>query len=344
MMSVEMNNPIAVAALTGGQKTASARFRFRQYIDRLKNYSVQVQEHIPYWGVSCGLPSPFKMISRIPGLLRSRRADVVWINKELVQGYMTFEKLLKRPRILDVDDAIWKNRPFGRMAQPAIARAMDAVIAGNEYLASYYRQYCPQVFVVPTAIDLDRYPLRPADQEPKDRFIIGWTGQRANYPHLFMLEGVLGRFLEKHSEARVRILSNSPWRPERINPDRVENIQWTPDNEISELYKMHVGIMPLKDDEWARGKCSFKMLQYMAAGLPVIASPVGMNQEVLAAGEIGFSAVEEEQWIEALEALYGDSSLRSRLGAEGRRVVEQHYNADQVARQLAEIFHALAQQ
>lgn len=332
---------IQVAALTGGQNTPSTRFRVRQYIQPLSRFGIQVAEYIPRWGESCGLPSPFKMAARIPALRRSRTADLVWISRDLVQGYATFERLLKRPRILDVDDAIWLSFPFGRIGQPWVARGMDAVIAGNDYLADYYSRYCRTIFVVPTGIDTQRFTLKPAagSEEP---FTIGWTGLRSNYKYLRLIEPVLQRFLDAHPDSRLLLISNEPWKPTRIAPERIDFSPWNPTDENRLLHRMTVGLMPLPDDPWTRGKCSFKMLQYMAAGLPVVVSPVGMNRQVLEKGQVGFAAQTPDEWYDALETLYQNPSLRHTLGQTGRRVVEQFFSVDILAERLAEIFRLIA--
>ncbi len=339
---MQTQNNIQVAALSGGQNTPSTRFRVRQYIEPLRERGIEVTEHIPRWGESCGLPSPFKMISRIPGLIRSRRANLVWISRDLVQGYPTFERLVRRPRILDVDDAIWLSRPFGKYGQPWIARGMDAVIAGNDYIADYYSRYCRTIHILPTAIDIRHYTPRPLEADRPDRFVIGWTGLRSNYKYLEMIEPALKRFLEQHRDAQLMLVSNQPWNSALLWPDQIRFCQWTPQNEASLLHQMTVGLMPLPDDPWTRGKCSFKMLQYMASALPTIVSPVGMNRQVLEKGQVGLAARTADQWLDALEALYRDRSLCRTMGQTGRQVVEQHYSVAILADKLADIFRAHA--
>ncbi|MHC4740199.1 MAG: glycosyltransferase family 4 protein [Planctomycetota bacterium] len=334
--------PITLAALTTGFNRPSSRFRMRQYITRLAKHGVNVQEHIPFIEKTCYLPGPFKAIRHIPSLFRSRDADLVWLSRSFVKGYETFERLLGRPRILDVDDAVWLGKPLGRFAVPDIARSMDAVIAGNNYLAEYFGRYCKKVYVVPTAIDLDRYKLcSQTVMESREEFVIGWTGTASNYKYLKTIESVLGRFLREHTRAEFMVISDRCWKYELLPPEKVRFIMWDREKEVSALHSMSVGIMPLTDDKWTRGKCSFKMLQYMAAGLPVIASPVGMNREVLQKGDIGFAADSPDEWYEALTALYEDRSLQVKLGLAGREVVEQFYNADMIARELADIFKSL---
>jgi len=330
------NRTITVGALTGRPNGPSSRVRIRQYIPRLALSGIVVQDHIPFFADSCGLPSPFKIAARIPALFRTRHVDLVWISRMLVQGHQTFERFLQRPRVMDVDDAIWLNWPFGKWAVPNAARHMDAIIAGNNYLANYFQQYCPTVYVVPTCVDISRYQIRPATANEPEKFIIGWTGLASNYRFLEPLEPVLARFLQDHPRAQIALLSNKPWQ-HKLPPDRVTFTSWTPLNEANALHHYSVGVMPLHDDPWSRGKCSFKMLQYMAVALPVIVSPVGMNKEVLEKGDIGFGPNTPQQWYDALDTLYRDWSLQRRLGQKGRQIVESFYSTDTGTRELARI-------
>ena len=137
-------------------------------------------------------------------------------------------------------------------------------------------------------------------------------------------------------------MAERTWKSKEIPPERIRFVRWSRETEATALTDMSVGVMPLPDDEWTRGKCSFKMLQYMAVGLPVIVSPVGMNKEVLAKGDVGFAATSDDEWYEALESLYKDHSLRAKLGDTARRVVESHFSAQTIAHNLAGIFKALA--
>ncbi len=339
---VNTEQQITLAALTAGLNRPSSRFRIRQYIRRLAEHGVVVKEHIPLSEKTYYFPGPFKAMTKFPGLFRSRQADMVWISRGFVEGYETFERFLKRPRILDVDDAVWLRGPFGRFTVPDIARAMDAVTAGNTYLAEYFGKYCKKVHIVPTAIDLERYILRPepADESP-EKFVIGWTGLASNFKYLDNIEPVLSRFIEEHDRAELMLIADRPWEHKLLPPEKVRFVRWSVEEEVRVLHSMSVGIMPLADDKWSRGKCAFKMLQYMGVGLPVIVSPVGMNRDVLEKGDVGFAASSPEQWYEALVSLYNEKSLGVELGLAGRRVVERFYNADIIAGELADIFKSL---
>ena len=331
------NEKISVAALTSGINTPSTRFRVRQYIEPLAEQGIDVNELIPRYGESCGLPSPFKQASRIPQIFKSRNSDLIWISRDLVQGYLSFERCLKRPRVLEVDDAIWLSWPMGHIAQPWIARGMDAIICGNQYLADYYSRYCENIHIVPTAIDLQRYQLRTVESEP-EKFVIAWTGLACNYKYLHAIEPALQRFFDDHPRARLRLIANRPWKNHSLPEERIEYLSWNPEVEVSAVQDAAVGIMPLEHNQWTRGKCSFKMLQYMAVGLPVIVSPVGMNRDILSQGEIGFGPQTEDQWYDALKSLYDNWSLQQKMGNAGRFVIEATYNTKIISEKLAEIF------
>ena len=337
-----LEQSITLAALTAGFNRPSSRFRLRQYVDRLAEHGVIVKELMPFSEKTCYFPGPFKAMNRISGLFRSRDADVIWISRGFVEGYETFERLLKRPRVLDVDDAVWLRGPFGWFTMPDIARSMDAVIAGNSYLAEYFGRYCKNVHIIPTAIDLDRYTLRPEpENEEGGKFVIGWTGSSSNFKYLDSIEPALSRFIEEHDGAELILIADRAWEFKLLPPEKVKFVRWSVEEEVRVLHSMSVGIMPLANDKWARGKCAFKMLQYMGVGLPVIVSPVGMNRDVLEKGDVGLAASSPDEWYEALVSLYEDRSLGVKSGLAGRKVVEQFYNADIVARDLADIFKSL---
>ncbi len=337
MMNINPDKNITVAALTGGVNAPAAYFRVRQYIPRLSGLGINVHEYIPFFHENCGLPSFFKAIAHIPGVIAGRKADIVWTSRELVQGYETFEKLLKRPRVMDVDDAIWLSRPLGKYTVPHIAKGMDAITAGNQYLADWFSRYCKNVYVVPTAVDLDHYHQKTKSSDEK-KFVIGWTGLACNYKFLRLIEEPISRFLQDHPDAELHLVAERKWKSSKIAPERIGFTRWSRQVEAAALHKMSIGVMPLPDNDWTKGKCSLKMLQYMAVGLPVVVSPVGLNKEILAKGEIGYGAGSADEWYDAFKMLYQDYLLRAKLGDNGRKVVEQHFSAAIVADMLADIF------
>ena len=329
-----MAEQIKISALTGGLNSPSARFRIRQYIPKLTQLGLFVREYIPFFHDNCGLPSIFKAISQVPGVIASHKTDLTWLDRELVQGYETFERFLKKPCVMEVDDSIWLNKPFGKYAIPRIARRVDTIIAGNSYLADWFSQYCKNIFVLPTVIDTDRYTQK---SDYSEKFTIGWTGMACCYNYIKFIERPLSRFLQKHPEVEMLFVAERPYKSSIIPSDRIRFYRWNEQVETSALKEMSVGIVSLPDDKWTRGKCSLKMLGYMSAGLPVVASPVGANNEILAKGQAGFAAKSEDEWFEALETIYKDYSLRIKLGNNGRKIVEQYYSITANVSKLADI-------
>jgi glycosyltransferase involved in cell wall biosynthesis len=170
---------------------------------------------------------------------------------------------------------------------------------------------------------------------------LGWTGTSGNFPFLYSIEGALLRVFEHCSRAKLLIVSDRPPQFKRLPESRVEFELWTPRTELDAFARMSIGLMPLADTTWCNGKCSYKMLCYMAAGLPVVVTPAGMNVEVLAMGEVGLSAGCEQQWVDALTALLSDADMRQRMGAAGRVVVEDCFSLQRLAQQYAVVFHSL---
>ena len=326
---------LRVAAFTGGEHVPGARFRIRQHIPALGALGVELEEFAaplgmyppqrkwlrPAWGLST-------LASRLPAIARSHRCDLTLMQREMLSKFVTLEPLTRAPRVLDVDDAIWLHRP-GRFA-PRLARLCQGIICGNSYIAEHFSAWNEHIAIVPTAVDTQRF--RPA--APAQEAVIGWSGTSGGYAYFKPIEGALRAVLERHPEARLRIVSDRPPNFEHIPASRVEYIRWSPDNEVTAVQGMQVGIMPLLDSPWERGKCSFKMLTYMACGIPVVATPVGMNADVFAAGACGLPASSPDDWVDALSLLLTDRPLAEAQGQTGRRIVLERYAADVVAPML----------
>lgn len=353
----ETSAPIAVAALTSGLTVPSARFRVRQHIAGMRSYGVEVCEWWPAidkyslaperfakWWSAPGAPAAWafgKLTTRAPGLAASRCANATWLERPLREGLLTLEPLLKGPVVFDVDDAVWLHPPAGRWAARSIARRAAVVVAGNEFLADWFSPYARDVRVVPTAVDTERW--QPGEQARADgRFVVGWTGTASNLPNLYAIEAPLARFVARRADAELLVVADQRPHFARIPPERVRFVPWSSACESAAVRQMSVGVMPLPDSEWARGKCSFKMLQYMACGVPVVVSPVGMNAEVLAMGQVGLAARTSSEWYEAIEALYLDQARAEEYGRAGRLVVELRFSAAIVGATLAHLFRELA--
>jgi glycosyltransferase involved in cell wall biosynthesis len=242
-----------------------------------------------------------------------------------------------RRLVFDVDDAIYVRKPR-RLGEPAdespwrrkkfaaTCRAVDVVAAGNDVLAGVARAAAPAVEILPTSIDIAAYQTSAAGVEgPGDAtpVTIAWIGSPENLTYLEMIRPALGRLTVRHPEVRLKVIcSRFPNWPE-IN---VERVVWSEASEVASLAAAQIGVMPLTDDAWSRGKCAFKLLQYMAASLPCVASPVGANTEAVIDGFNGFHAASDLDWERSLERLIVSAPLRARLGANGHAHVVRRYS------------------
>ncbi len=334
---------IEVVALTSGAEVPSSRFRVRQYIGPLRERGIAVHEHAPLFSKYASsdhaalarFMTVGKMVARLPGLLASRGASVTWLERELVAGRASLESLAGRPRLLDVDDALWLEGRAGFSER--IASLCDGVLAGNEFLAEHYRNVAPRVWVVPTCVDTDVWvprAARPAGEE----WTIGWTGSASTLPYLVALEEPLADFLAERPEARLLVVSDLLPVLGKVPAGRWRFERWSPDAEVGLVQQMDVGLMPLPDSDWARGKCALKMLLYMSVGIPVVVSPVGVSRDILARADAGMAAASGGEWVAALSRLFEDRSAAARMGREGRRVVEAFYSVRENADLLARVF------
>ncbi len=238
---------------------------------------------------------------------------------------------LSRRRVFDVDDAIYVRKPrrLGESADDSVwrrrkfaatCRSVDVVVAGNEVLASVARAAAREVVILPTSIDTSGYEAAAAGAD--GAATIGWIGSPENLTYLEMIRPALARLAARHPSLKVKVICSSfPDWPEI----QVERVPWSAATEAASLAAAHIGVMPLSDDAWARGKCAFKLLQYMAASLPCVASPVGANAEAVIDGFNGFHATSLEEWERNLERLIASAQLRAQFGANGRRHVAERY-------------------
>ena len=271
---------------------------------------------------------------RIPSVIASRSADITWLRRELIPERATLERFTGGRRIFDVDDAIWLLSQSNFSER--IVSQCDAVIAGNEFIADHYRSIGKPVYVVPTSIDTDLW--KPVAAEPTDSFNIGWMGSRSNLRFLESIEQPLKAFLADHKDALLTVVSDVRPDLSLIPDDRWRFVKWTAEHEIKETQRMDVGLMPLDDTDWSRGKCGFKMIQYMSVAKPVVISPYGVNRDILNMGEPGSGAITAGDWYEGLDQIYSDRELATRLGKEGRRIVEENFSVRLNAVRLATIF------
>jgi glycosyltransferase involved in cell wall biosynthesis len=287
---------------------------------------------------------------RLATIGKARNYDLIYLLREAaLLGPPIFERLIAQQRIpfvFDFDDAIfvsYRSPSNGYLSYlkfasktKTICRLASHVMVGNPYLAEYARQVNDNVTVIPTTIDTEKYQVRrsTADDGP---LTIGWTGSFSTVQHLDTLRGALRKLAETEN-FRLRVIGTPSY---ELAPVDVEAMPWRAATELEDLHKIDVGVMPLPDDNWSKGKCGLKALQFMALGIPTICSPVGVNTDIIQDDENGFLAGTEAEWVDKLSRLLRSAELRRRLGDAGRATVEQKYSAATQAPRVYEIFKSV---
>lgn len=340
----------------------SQRFRIEQWEPLLRERGVEI-DYSPFADEELNrmLHRPGQALQKVKliGQAMRRRAatmmrlgeyDAVYVMREAaVLGPPLFERWMRRagvPVIFDFDDAVFvpyvspSNGYLSYLKFPGktrtICRLATHVMAGNPYLADYARQANPNVTIIPTTIDTEKYRVaeRPANDPPA----IGWSGSFSTVQHLDTLRAALRRLAERE-RFRLRVIGTPQYELPGVE---VEALPWRAATEVADLGAIEIGIMPLPDDQWSKGKCGLKALQYMALGVPTICSPVGVNTEIIRDGENGLLAASDEEWIEKLGLLLRSPELRRRLGQAGRATVEESYSASAQAPRVFKIIEAVA--
>ncbi len=325
---------------------ASTRLRFMQYQDALAESDIHLtlsplfddaylKEKFHKGRTSKRLVIK-AFLRRLNALRSVRRFDLIMVAYELFPyAPALFEQLLgwlRVPYIVDFDDAIFHmydehpKAPIRALLGNKIGLVMRnaaCVITGNSYLQSYAQRWNDNVKVIPTVIDLKHYQ-RADPSQPKGGYdlTLGWIGSPSTTEHLATASGALARF---GAQRKVRAIVIGASKIDFQNID-VDQRAWTKETEISDLCESDVGLMPLPNLPFARGKCGFKLIQYMGCALPVIASPIGANRDIVAPGENGFWAEDDDAWVEALHKLADDAALRKKMGDAGYRIAEARFS------------------
>lgn len=337
---------------------ASNRYRVEQYLPFLKKEAIKFSLH-PFW-----TKSAYKVLYRngyyfrkffffFAGILFRTidvfsifRYDVVFIHREACPvGSAFFESaafFLGREVIFDFDDAIFlpsssrcnnfveKFKNPGKVA--TIIKKSKYVICGNSFLADFSLRYNPSVVIIPTPIDTTKYsPMIATDNRPT---IIGWMGSATTLDFLDPMKNVFTVLSSLFNDVEFKIIGGAFLIP---GLSRVRSKSWSFADEIDDLRSMDIGIMPMPDNDWTRGKCGFKAILYMSMGIPCVCSPVGMNKEIIINGSNGFLATTQEDWVEKLSLLIKDSALRRKLGNAGRKTVEERYSLKANAQKYLEV-------
>ena len=339
----------------------SQRFRFEQYFTFLKevghDYKVQGFLDQKTWSI---LYKPGQIFSKAFGiasgftrrlliLLTAHRYDFIFIHREATPiGPPIIEwllaKVFKKKIIYDFDDAIWlpniseENSIAAKLKWHQkvkhIAQWSYKLSCGNEYLANWASQWNDRVFIIPTTIDLVNQH-NELHHESSESITIGWTGTHSTAKYLSLIEPALQTLAQKHPTINFSFISNKPI---EINLPNLKFIKWNKSSEIEDLNTIDIGIMPLTPDKWSEGKCGFKILQYMALGIPTVASPVGVNKSIIDQGKNGYLAFTPDEWITYLSKLITDKALRNRIGTEGYETVTNRFSTEAIRTRFLDLF------
>ncbi len=325
------------------------RFRFEQYLDFLSANGVECvfsnlldEEDYRYFYKKGYY---FRKLGILWKGYRKRRRelktigqyDIVFVQREaFMLGTAYFEKQYARrsKMIFDFDDAIWleqvsgQNKIFRFVKNPAKTRKIIAqsslIFAGNQYLADYASQFNKNVAIIPTTIDTDAY--RPAYSAEKEKICVGWSGSFSTIRHFETCLDALKIIKKKYGEkVYFKVIGDGNYVNDELG---IRGQDWKRDTEIKDLQEIDIGLMPLPDDEWSRGKCGLKGLQYMALAIPTIMSPVGVNGDIIREGENGFLASATAEWVDKISRLIDSPTLREQMGRKGRDTVVTAYSVE----------------
>jgi glycosyltransferase involved in cell wall biosynthesis len=313
---------------------------------------LRLQNCLPYYsqrGIEATILSVRRcsLRERLSVISQAARHEVIVLFR--TTGFSPFElKLLRRanPRIIfDFDDAIMfreqkYQRPLRVEDFEKFVRTLKhcaGAVAGNDFLASFAEAAGVKTTVLPTPIDISKYQVK--EQSDQVGSTIGWLGLSDGLPYVQHIQPALRRLSERFPELKLKIVSDKPLQLDGV---RIDNELWQAETEQKNLASFDVGIMPLWDSVWTRGKCGYKILQYMGVGTAVVASDVGANNQIITSGENGFLARTEDDWVKNIATLIENRELRRSLGMRGRELVEQKYSLEHFANVYVDLFRNMA--
>lgn len=340
--------------ITDGVLTPASRFRCSQFFKHFEENGIECELRYAYGpgynrAINRWYALPYKAASRLKRayhqLFFPNDIDIVFLQRNAFPHSGLIEEILAGegvPTIFDFDDSLFVNGigetvPSRKVAFERAVDVSDHLIAGNRFLSEVAGR-SEKTTVIPTVIDTSIYVPRCAPKS-NEKVVVGWMGTAGNFPFLSMIVPELKRLLDSYPEVVVRIVSNSEFQPLR-GVSRVQQIEWTAETELEWLQSFDIGLMPLVDSPLTRGKCAFKMIQYMAVGIPVVVSPVGANVEVFE-GDSSIGAMPEGEWFEAMAGLVEDIHLRENAGENGRKKAVAEYSINAVLPRYLRIFETL---
>ncbi|MFT6717145.1 MAG: glycosyltransferase involved in cell wall biosynthesis [Saprospiraceae bacterium] len=327
---------------------ASQRFRFEQYFNALDENGIKYKVE-PFWESKAWDILYVKgesyaklwflikgVVSRWLLLFTCFKYDFIFVHREIYPAgikflIFVFTKILRRKIIYDFDDAIWlpnfadNNKKYAFIKSysqvPFLCKTAYRVSVGNEYLKTYALQFNDNVVVNPTTIDTDNLHNRTIKYNFSD-FVIGWTGTHSTLKYVEDLLPILDELIKRH-QFTLMIISDLP--PE-FNRPYLKFVKWNKTTEIDDLLQFNVGVMPLRDDKWAQGKCGFKALQYMSLGIPAMVSNVGVNSQIVNHETNGWLCDNLEAWQSALQAVLNSPEISAKLGKNARSSIVKFYS------------------
>jgi glycosyltransferase involved in cell wall biosynthesis len=310
----------------------SSRYRVFQFLEPLRERGFETA-----W-IEAPQRSAGARLLYLPRLLHlARRSDVLYVQKRLLPIWVL--RLVQRVNshvVYDLDDAIYLREEHRPLVQ-ATMRGATCVVAGNETLAAYARQFNGRVVVIPSVVEASLYCPPDGPRHPGDeRVVLGWIGMDPNRGDLAPMPAVFDWLGERYgSRVVLRIVSGEPLEMETRLP--VEFVPWSLGGSREELQRFDVGIMPLDDNAWNRAKCGFKLIQYLSVGAPAVASPVGVNSKIVRDGVTGYLAKDSEAWCDRLARTIDDRESRIEMGRAGRARVERRYSVEAVLPTLCDV-------
>jgi glycosyltransferase involved in cell wall biosynthesis len=313
-------------------------YRIQHYFPYLRRQGVEVDLRV----IPRGRISRSRLFGELPAY------DLVYIQRRLLSPLDLFVLRRASKRLVyDFDDAVMYRSSrhsnqvslSRRWAFKRMVRTSDAVIAGNQFLKGEALRYVGEerVTVVPTAVDMERYP--PKDYgEPGDSITVGWIGSGSTLWYLRNLMPVLETLYERCPRLKLKVVSDEFFDCPTVP---IVKKKWALEDEVSDLQSFDIGLMPLTEDLWSQGKCGLKAVQYSAAGIPVVCSPIGINRDIVEDGLNGYWASMDDQWVERISRLVDDPPLRVKMGMEGRRRVERSFSVEVTSKQVFDLFRKL---
>lgn len=339
---------------------AAARYRVYQYLNYLKQEGLDcvvspavTQGVLEKYNKSKDIFSKsffyaHQALRRLAEIKKTKDFDIVFLQRDIIiHCYPFLEKLIARVHkniIFDFDDAIYlypaqKKRGFffrflwDRRKIERIIKLSRHVIVGNNFLKKYTETFTSQVTLIPTSMDLDLYRAKPRRNEKDTGITLGWIGSQGTFGYLEKIFPALAKLSQEFDLRLLVIGARGP----QVEGLEIIYKDWSLDTEIEDIYNFDIGLMPLTDDEWSRGKSATKLLQYMVAGIPAVASPVGVNQEIIKDGVNGFLADSPEEWRQKISSLVKDVALSERISCAARKTVAENYSVQVNAPKLAKV-------